>query len=89
MWPVFPASDYYGPSVPLRDRQPTADLPVAALAGRRRGRARRGSHVHHESIDGMGVQLFRCSLASGTPQAFPDGPLTDYTVGFGVASLWT
>jgi len=37
----------------------------------------------------MGVQLFRCSLASGTPQAFPDGPLTDYTVGFGVASLWT
>ncbi len=29
-----------------------------------------GSHVHHMPIDGGGVQLFPCSLATSTPQAF-------------------
>jgi len=40
MWTAFPSSDYYGPSVPSRDHQPTAGLPVAALEGRREGRSR-------------------------------------------------
>jgi hypothetical protein len=28
-------------------------------------------------VDGMGAQLCPCSLATGTPQAFPDGLPTD------------
>ena len=71
MWPAFPASDYYGGSVPSPSRQPTAGLPVAALGGRREGRLGNGSHVHHVPVDRMGAQLFPCSIATGTPQAFP------------------
>ena len=51
MRPAFPVSDYYGASVPSRPRQPTAGLPVAYLEGRRGGRHRDGSHVHHDPID--------------------------------------
>ncbi len=58
MWPAFPTSDYYGPSAPPRSHQPTAGLPAAAHCGRRKGRLRDGSHVHHLSIDGVGAQLF-------------------------------
>ena len=47
MWTAFPSSDYYGPSAPPRGHQPTAGLPVTALAGRWGGRPRGGSHVHH------------------------------------------
>src|SRR3954463_14553703 len=64
MRPAFPASDYYGPSVPFRRHQPTASLPTT------RGRHRDGSHVHHASIDGIGAQLFPCSIATSTPQTF-------------------
>jgi hypothetical protein len=52
MWPALPASDYYGPSAPPQRHQPTASLPTTG------GRHRRGSHVHHVSIDGFGAQLF-------------------------------
>jgi hypothetical protein len=51
MWPAFPASDYYGGSVPPRGHQPTAGLPAADLAGRRGGQPQGGSHVHHAPVD--------------------------------------
>ena len=35
MYAAFLRSDYYGPSVPSRDHQPTMSLPAADLAGRR------------------------------------------------------
>ena len=71
MWPAFPTSDYYEGSVPSQGHQPTAGLPAAGLAGRRGGRPQDGSHVHHRPIDGVGAQLFPCSLATSTPQTFP------------------
>jgi hypothetical protein len=71
MRPAFPTSDYYGPSAPPRRHQPTASLPTrAAHQQRRDGRHRDGSHVHHASIDGIGAQLFPCSIATSTPQTF-------------------
>src|SRR3954454_8428626 len=71
MRPAFPASDYYRPSAPTRRHQPTASLPTAG------GRHRDGSHVHHVSIDGIGAQLFPCSIATSTPQTFLRGLTTD------------
>ncbi len=70
MWTAFPSSDYYEPSVPSLGQQPTAGLPATALAMRREGRSWDGSHVHHKPVSGVGVQLFPCSLATSTPQAF-------------------
>jgi hypothetical protein len=77
MRPAFPTSDYYGPSAPSRSRQLTVSLPAAAQAGRRVGRLRNGSHVHHVPVERIGAQLCRYSLAAGTPQTFPDGLPTD------------
>src|SRR5690606_32964201 len=71
MWPAFPTSDYYEPSAPSRSHQPTTDLPATILDGRRVGRLRDGSNVHHQPISGIGAQLCPCSLATSTPQAFP------------------
>ena len=48
--------------------------PPTALAGRRGGRPRDGSHVHHAPVDGGGAQLCPCSLATATPQAFAVAP---------------
>ena len=70
MWTAFPPSDYYGSSAPPWGHQPTAGLPAAALAARREGRSQGGSHVHHQPVDEVGAQLFPCSLATVTPQAF-------------------
>ena len=70
MYVAFPRSDYYGASAPPRGQQPTVDLPAYALAGRRGGRSRSGSHVHHDPISGGGAQLCPCSIATSTPQAF-------------------
>jgi len=71
MRPAFPASDYYGPSVPPRRHQPTADLPTPPANGCD-GRLWDGSHVHHVSIDGVGAQLFplqhRREYAAGLPR---------------------
>lgn len=77
MCPAFPASDYYGPSVPSPGRQLTVSLPALVLAARGEGRPRDGSHVHHVPVDRVGAQLRRCSLAAGTPQAFPSSLPTD------------
>jgi hypothetical protein len=44
-----------------------------------------GSHVHHVPVDRIGVQLFPCSLATGTPQAFPMASSPASMTGFGVA----
>ena len=84
MWPAFPTSDYYEGSAPSRAHQSTTDLPAAALAGRRGGRSRDGSHVHHAPVDGGGAQLCSCSLATGTPQAFPVASPPAFGTGFGV-----
>ena len=62
MWSAFPTSDYYEGSAPTRAHQSTTDLPATALAGRRGGRPRAGSHVHHAPVDGGGAQL--CPAAS-------------------------
>src|ERR1700722_14219672 len=70
MEPAFPASDYYRDSAPPPGHWPIAGRPVTALAGRRVGKLRDGSHVHQQPVDGGGAQLFPCSLATSTPQAF-------------------
>ncbi len=44
-----------------------------------------GSHVHHQPVDGLGAQLFPCSLATGTPQSFPVASWPATTTGVGVA----
>src|SRR5215207_1638274 len=62
MWPAFPTADYYGPSAPTPRHRPTASLPAHD------GQHEDGSHVHHFSIDGIGVRLFPCSIATSTPQ---------------------
>jgi hypothetical protein len=84
MWPAFPTSDYYEGSVPPQDHQSTTDLPATALAGRRGGQSQDGSHVHHAPVDGGGAQLCSCSLATGTPQAFPVASPPAFGTGFGV-----
>ena len=70
MYVALPRSDYYGPSVPPWCHQPTAGLPTTALAVRRGGRSQGGSHVHHQPVGRAGAQLFPCSIATSTPQAF-------------------
>jgi hypothetical protein len=70
VWPALPASEYYGGSAPTQGHQSTADLPATALAARREGQPRAGSHVSHAPVDGVGAQLFPGSLATPTPQTF-------------------
>src|SRR6266511_3907554 len=70
MWPAVPASDYYGPSAPPPGYQQTACLPAATLEWAAVRGPGGGSHVHHRPVDGGGVQLFPCSIATSTPQAF-------------------
>src|SRR6266542_179902 len=70
MWPALPASDYYGPSAPPPGYQQTACLPAATLEWAAVRGPGGGSHVHHRPVDGGGVQLFPCSIATTTPQAF-------------------
>jgi len=77
MRPAFPASDYYGPSAPSRRRQPTASLPTTAQ-GRKGGRHRDSSHVHHVSIDGIGAQLFPLQHRHEYAAVLPRGLTTDH-----------
>jgi hypothetical protein len=87
MRPAFPASDYYyGGSVPSPGHQLTANLPVATLAGRRRGQPEDGSHVHHAPVGRIGAQLFPCSIATPTPQTFNVASRSVSIPGLGVAS---
>jgi hypothetical protein len=54
------------------------DVPARRRPGWATGRATPGgSHVHHPPIVGGGGQLCPCSLAPGTPQAFPVASSTD------------
>ena len=62
---AFPSSDYYGSWVPSQGHRPTAGLPAGAQAVRRGGQPWGGSHVHHQPVDGIGAQLFPCSLLAG------------------------
>ena len=77
----------------LRGLRPTPEAisrrracpPPAWLAGGE-GEPGSGSHVHHRPVDGGGAQLFPCSLATGTPQAFPVASATGgIYAGVGVA----
>jgi hypothetical protein len=70
MYTAFLCSDYYGPSAPLPSHQLTARLPATDLVGQQVGGPGSGSHVHHQPFDGIGAQLFPCSLVTATPQAF-------------------
>ncbi len=64
---AFPCSDYYGPSAPCRGRQLTVSLPAAQPHAGQRGQPRQGSHVHCVSVDRIGAQLCRYSLAITEP----------------------
>ena len=71
MWPAFPTSDYYGGSAPSRAiSRRRACPPPAWLAG---GEGDPGTVPTFTiaPVDGVGAQLFPCSLATGTPQTFP------------------
>lgn len=69
MYTAFRCSDYYGPSAPSRSRQPTVSLPADQLDAGREGRPRDGSHVYCVSVDRIGAQLCRYSLATTEPAA--------------------
>ena len=84
MWSALPTSDYYEGSAPSRAHQSTTDLPAAAHTGRRGGRPRNGSHVHHAPVDGGGAQLCPGSLATPTPQTFGVASPPTFGTGFGV-----
>ena len=56
---------------PTPSHQLTTGLPVAGLAGRRGGRPGMVPTFTTDRSTGCGAQLFPCSLAMGTPQAFP------------------
>src|SRR5262245_37607596 len=71
MWPALPTSEYYGGSVPPWHHRLTVRLPADGLAGRRVGRCQSGSHVRCPPVDGGGIELYPCSLTTGTPQTFP------------------
>jgi hypothetical protein len=62
-------------------------LPAITLAVWWGGRPRDGSHVHHVPVGRMGAQLFRCGLATVTPQAFTVTSWSALLTDFGVVSL--
>jgi len=53
----------------LRGLRPNLD-PSADGGPSQEREVQAGSHVHHAPFDGIGVQLFPCSLATATPQLF-------------------
>ena len=69
LWPVLPASDYYGPSAPTRRHQPATRLPCDPRSGHGGGH-QVGSHVHSRPFDELGAQLCPCGIATPTPQSF-------------------
>lgn len=71
MWPAFPASDYYGLSVPCRRHQSATDLPTRPnrLPGTG-GTYDRVPAFTVDRFDGIGIQLCPCTIAITTPQAF-------------------
>ena len=70
MWTAFPSPDYYGGSAPCRTPGVTTTLPAGALAARREGQARQGSHVPCVAIGRVGAQLCSGSITTSTPQTF-------------------
>ena len=74
MYVALPRSDYYGPSAPPPGHQPTVGLPALVLAARGGGRPGDGSRVHRVSVDRIGAQLCRCSLAVGYAAGLPRQP---------------
>ncbi len=85
MWPAFPASDYYGPSAPSPSHQLTASLPASGPDGRKGGDPATVPTFTTQPVDGLGAQLFPCSLATATPQPFTVASWPATTTGFGVA----
>ncbi len=77
MWPAFPASDYYGSSVPSRRHRPATGLPADQLAAGRGGDRRDGSHVHSRAVrrgrrPAMPLQ-HRHGYAAGLHRGLPTG----------------
>ena len=85
MWPVLPASDYYGPSVPSRAVGRRWACPPPPWPGGRGGRSGTVPTFTDHSVGGVGARLCPCSLAMGTPQAFPMASPPATQSGFGVA----
>jgi hypothetical protein len=80
MRPAFPASDYYGSSVPPRRHQPTTGLPADQLAAGREGDRRDGSHVHSRTLrrgrrPAMPLQ-HRHGYAAALRRGLPAGDIT-------------
>ena len=70
MWSAFPTADYYGDSALPGTLSRRRACLSADLVGRVAQEMPGGSHVHHPPFDGIGAQLFPCSLATATPQLF-------------------
>ena len=85
MWPAFPASDYYGPSAPFRAISRRRACPPPPWLGGGEGGPGTVPTFTITPVGGIGAQLFPCSLATGTPQAFPVASPPTTQSGFGVA----
>lgn len=70
MHTAFLCSDYYEDSVPTPSHPLTVTVPDGVLDGHHEGEHDVGSHVHLVPFDGIGAQLFPCSLVTTTPQTF-------------------
>ena len=72
-------SDYYGSSVPLRQRRPATDLPrYARLAVAPAGTNGVVPTFTLEPFNGVGAQLCPCNLATATPQSWTHLPGSPY-----------
>jgi len=80
MWPAFPASDYYGSSVPSRQHRSATDFPAGQLAAGPLRDRRDGSHVHSRTLrqgrrPAMPLQ-HRHGYAAGIHRGLPAGDIT-------------
>jgi hypothetical protein len=75
-WPAFPASQYYGPLAPSRPDRQAMRPPGPMRRWRRRSAGRAGTvpTFIREPFDGIGTQLWPCTIATTTPQISPWPP---------------
>ncbi len=74
MWPAFPASDYYGPSVPVLAHQQTTCLAATDLDGRQVGRPETVPTFTTDRSTGSVPSFSPAGLSTATPQAFTVAP---------------
>src|SRR5450759_2845750 len=74
MYAAFPRSEYYGGSAPPAPSAGVAPIHPGLPGGETgRGTHADGSHVHCCPVDGLGIRLCPCGLATATPQAIHRG----------------